>query len=153
MSDDAGRRERKAFEPPPWERDQFDELAKRKAAEQALQADGATTRQEAAPSASAESATAEGAKPPGIEDAKIQAMLLELSVEGRSAAREVRQAGTVASYVLATAGVVVFGLGVVMVVQGGAQGLAGSSMIVITGIFIIGFAVWLWYRASRGQGS
>ncbi|MDO8915493.1 MAG: hypothetical protein Q7W16_05370 [Coriobacteriia bacterium] len=170
MSDEAGRRERKTFEPPPWERDQFEELARRKAREQ--EQERQTTAAPAQPASvltvadpgdgqagdgerpeGAEQAPTKKPEPPGVEDVKFQAMLLELSVEERADAREVRRAGVVASYVLSAAGSVVLGLGLVLVFQGGAQGLAGSSMVVIAGMFVIGFAIWLWYRASRGQGS
>jgi hypothetical protein len=168
MSDEAGRRERKTFEPPPWERDQFEELARRKMQEQERRAieeparpgsalvvadpgDEETTDGERVEGA--DQAPAEKPKPPGVEELKFQAMLLELSVEERSGAREVRHAGMAASYVLSAAGAVVLALGIYMVSRGGPQGLVGSSMIVIAGVFVIGFAAWLWYRASRGQGS
>ena len=152
MSDDAGRRERKSFEPPPWERDQFEELARLKAEEQERQAAEEQARPGTALAVTdpGDGETADHERP---EDVKIQAMLLELSVEEPSAVREVRRAGVVASYVLSAAGAAVLGLGIVLVVQGGARGLAGSSMVVMAGAFVIGFAAWLWYRASRGQGS
>lgn len=175
MSDDAERRERKTFEPPPWERDQFEELARLKAGEQERQAaeeaacresvaaearadenaaqPGGETAVASGPPEGAAPVPAEKQKPVAVEDVKLQAMLLELSGEERSALIEMRRAGTFAAYGLGAAGVIVLALGVVLVFQGGTKGLAGSGTIVAVGMFVIGFAAWLWYRADRGQGS
>jgi hypothetical protein len=175
MSDDAERRERKTFEPPPWERDQFEELARLKAGEQERQAaEEAACRESVAAEARADenaaqpsgetkvaggppegtaSVPAEKPKPAVVEDAKLQAMLLELSGEEHSAVQEVRRAGVVAAGALATAGSVILGLGAVLLIRGGDQGFAGAGMIAAVGMFVIGFAVWLGYRAGRGQGS
>jgi hypothetical protein len=172
MSDEAGRRDRRKFEPPPWERGQFEELARLKAEEEARQAAAMAVLREKAQEAAGvveadmapdagvtefrpvETPTPVAAKVrPVVEDVKLDAMLIELSGEERSALHEFRRAGTVAAWVLASIGAVVLGFGIVLLVRGGAAGLAGAGMIIAVGLFVIGFAVWLGYRASRGQGS
>jgi hypothetical protein len=177
MSDDAGRRVRKTFEPPPWERDQFERLARLKVEEQERQAaEEAAWRESVLAAARAhdsaerqddEGVIAQGpdvagattasasdkAKPVGVDEVKIQAMLLELSVEDRPVLREFRRAGAIAAGVLGLAGSIVLVLGIVLMIQGGTKGLVGAGMIAATGMLVVGFAVWLGYRAGRGQGS
>jgi len=168
---DAGRRTPKPFEPPPWERDQFDELARRKAEEAArLEAAAAAEREAVQAAAAALTASEEpaavpeegvvtaeqdaaAAGKPAVDQVKLDAMLLELSGQEPSAVREVHRAGAIAAWVLAAFGSVMLGLGIVLLVRGGQQALAGSGIIAAVGLFVIGFAIWLGYRASRGQGS
>ena len=175
MSDD-GRRVPRTFEPPPWERDQFEELARRKAEEAALrEAEEAAAKASvlsavkelgvtapAAPEAPGAPAEAGGAPAAGaekkddrpvIDQAKIDAMLLELAGQDRPVVHEIRRFGRYAAWVLTSVGVIILGLGVVLAVRGGTQGLAGAGMVVTVGVFVIGFAVWLGFRAGRGQGS
>lgn len=166
MSDD-GRRVPRTFEPPPWERDQFEELARRKAEEAAQRAAEAAVVQESVPPATQESmpaaqagtgdaaaaSAADEKERPVIDQAKIDAMVLELAGQDRPVVHEIKRFGRYAAWVLTSVGVVILGLGVVLAVRGGTQGLAGAGMVVTVGVFVIGFAVWLGFRAGRGQGS
>lgn len=56
MTDDAGKSGKPRFEPPPWERDAFDELARRREAEEAAERATAEARRRAAEAAAAEAA-------------------------------------------------------------------------------------------------
>jgi hypothetical protein len=187
VSDDAERRQRRQFEPPPWERDGFEALARR----HAVAGQGAEEASEspAEPQPGAEPAvgvvTPVGREPkaaPVMDDRKVAAMLIELSGEEGSAKRPVVQAGKAAAIALVAIGVMMMVLAAVLALRslspvsqagagtsasvsgvetvateagGGAatEGGIGAAVIAVLGVFVAGFAGWMWVRANREQGS
>jgi hypothetical protein len=130
MSDDPSRKQPKGFEPPPWEREQFEELARRRAAQ--ADADAAAAAEaaaavvaavEEAPSEAsaieepvpepvgkieepAREAVAADAPPEheAVDPRKVTAMLMELSAEEGPTMAPVRQAGKAFAGVVGGAG-------------------------------------------------
>jgi hypothetical protein len=160
MTDDSGRRERRQFEPPPWERDKFDEIARSKAADEEREAQRQAPRSEGvAPDRPAEPATAtpvaavvaDKPEAPAVDERKIAAMLVELSGEEGPPMAE---AGRYAAMALMALGVVMIVTAVVLGTRASAmQGTVGAILIGLLGAFVAGFAGWMWVRATREQGS
>jgi hypothetical protein len=163
MTDDSGRREQRQFEPPPWERDKFDEIARRKAEDEEREAQRQAPRsEEAAPDRPAEPvaapqvAAAATDKPPapGVDERKIAAMLIELSGEEGPATKPVAEAGRYAAMALMAFGLVMLVTAVVLGTRASVmQGRVGAILIALLGAFVAGFAGWMWVRATREQGS
>jgi hypothetical protein len=169
MTDDSGRRERRQFEPPPWERDKYDEIARRKAEDDEPEAQRQAPRSEGpAPDRPAEPASIAGPavttppaevvadKPPaaGIDERKIAAMLIELSGEEGPPTKPMAQAGRYVAMALIAFGVVMIVTAVVLGMRASAlQGRVGAILIALLGGFVAGFAGWMWVRANREQGS
>ncbi len=154
MSDDADRTGKRAFEPPPWEREQFEELAKRRAAAEQTTtprepAGSDETRDDEPPAA----ATSIGRVPVAAPDDKAtDAMLLQLSGEERTALIPVRRAGSAAALALGLVGAMVLVFGLVLAWRSraaGPVGIVGGVTVLVMGAFIAGAGAWLWVRASR----
>jgi TRAP-type mannitol/chloroaromatic compound transport system permease large subunit len=170
MTDDVDRKQPRGFKPPPWEREQFEELARLRAVAEAEAAAAPASAgaqgipaEEAPAEAAAQAAPTEAAKPTEDrreEDERIaEAMLLELSGQEGLTLAPLRQAGKVAAVLIGGAGLVVVVLGVSMgVVASGAEagagaGTAGAVTIALFGLLSLGMAAWMWMRANRSQGS
>jgi hypothetical protein len=169
MSDDAARRQRRQFEPPPWEREGVEPLASKQEPDEVPAGQGETGPDGAAK------------REPEVDDRKVAAMLIELSGEEGSAKRVVVQAGRTTAKVLVTIGVVMMVVAAVLAVrtllasepvspQAGVpaaaaaqaadvasartlEGGVGAAVIAVLGAFVAGFAGWMWVRANREQGS
>jgi hypothetical protein len=157
MSDDAERRNRPQFEPPPWELERFEELArKREAAEKA-----ATPAPEEAsgellvePEPASPTSPARAKAAPTLDERKVKAMLVQLSGEEGPATRTVAQAGKVTAMILVAIGVGMMVFGAVLASRSAAvEGRIGAGVIAILGAFVAGFAGWMWVRANNEQGS
>ena len=171
MSEGGERGARRPFEPPPWEREQFEELARRRA-------------ETAVPEASAEDATVapgdDQAKPPetgeaaeasreattaskaadqevsgGLDEKMTEAMIVQLSGEERTTLAPMRKAGRLAAWIMGLVGVSMIVLGSVYAMRAPGSGvaIAGAATMAVVGAFIAAAAAWLWIRASQGQGS
>jgi hypothetical protein len=174
-------RTKAAFEPPPWEREAFEELARKRAAAQergratteAATAEGWATTEAASsvpgvagprppagapatgtPDASvaAETAGDEGTK---LDERQAAAMLLQLRGEEASVQHAVRPLGTVVSIVIGVigAGMLVVALYFTAKTAGSALGLVGAFAVGGFGMFFMGMAIWLWVRTTHAKGS
>jgi len=164
------REAKKAFEPPPWEQDQFEELARRKAAE--ASAAESTTGVEAELAAETEptpgatgstEADAIAAAPmsemetqdSADEDPRIEAMLLGLKNEEPQFGTQVWKFALAAAAVLAAVGVVIAIWGIFAVAvssRTGPLGSLGGSILVMFGFVFVGLGGWIAFRTLRQQG-
>ncbi len=159
MGGDTKRGERREFEPPPWEKDQFEQLARRKAAESEA-GSGETVAEESREAEVVESLpeAAPDADAPPLDTRVVDAMLVQLSGQEGSALKPVARAsrGLAAGLaVIGSAMVIAGGVAAARVAGAGAGtvGALGAGMVVVFGGLIIGAAVWLWVRAGGVQGS
>jgi hypothetical protein len=167
------REAKKAFEPPPWEQDQFEELARRKEAEKGVHeiAVGTTdelTAQAEAPMDSRESPQNEkeilAASPASetdnkqeisTEDQRIDAMLLGLRNEEPRFGTQMWKVALAAAAVLAAVGVVIVIWGIFAVAatsRTGPLGSLGGSILVMFGFVFVGIGGWIAFRTLRQQG-
>ena len=174
MSDGEEQPQTRRFEPPPWEREQFDELARRRAEAQAAEEERladeraiAAAERERAARESASPAVPAAAEAPvptvkatapapdeRIDPQKVEAMLVQLSGEEGSALQPVHRASKVFALVVAVFGVsLVMLAGLAAAKAGGGVGAMGALIVGIVGAFITSVAAWLWIRTERGQGS
>jgi hypothetical protein len=162
MSDDAERRRPPQFEPPPWERDRFEELARQRAIADRAAATGTDETADEVSPACAEPATAvtptqdtEGTKAaPALDERKVQAMLIQLSGQEGPATRPVAEAGKVTAIILVAVGMAMVVFGAVLASRAAAiEGRIGAAVIVLLGALVTGFAAWMWVRANSEQGS
>ncbi|MDO8963542.1 MAG: hypothetical protein Q7W30_03520 [Coriobacteriia bacterium] len=167
-----GKREKAAFEPPPWERDAFDELARRRAAEEA-RAEAATAAIAAEAAAGAgeipepavtttESVPEDPAATPGppapkaeLDDRLVEAMLVQLQGEVPSVQAVARPVAGAASALMVLFGLIVLGMSIVFVRDAAGNGLAtaGAVMVGLLGLSFIAGAIVVWVRATRGKGN
>ena len=168
----ADKRHPRGFEPPPWEREQFEELEQRRteqgpapeevpaeeapepSAEQPAEAD---TPSPAAPESEAEPASdAKGDAGPGgeIDEAKANELLAGLRAEEPTSA-QFRWAGIAGAVFLGMIGAVlmIWGMGALQATQGkGTQGWLGAAGTIIFGAGFIAIAGWVVYKNLQRQG-
>lgn len=174
MSDGSKRGVRR-FEPPPWEVEAFESLARKRAEEQeALEAlatatrivpDGATEDLVAEfatpqPTVAAEAQpTGEPVKPkkPAIDpdDPRVRAMLLELSREEAANTSGIKFVARAASAVTGLVGLGMLFGGVLAIKQAGgtAAGTMGSGALSVFGLSFVAMAAWVWVRSNSVKGS
>jgi hypothetical protein len=155
---------KRPFVPPPWEQEQFERLAKRRAAE-AAQADTPapavsgpepdTSDTASVISASPKPQQARAAAEPqaSLDERETQAMLVQLSSEEASVLVPARRAGKWIAVALAAIGLALTVLGAKMsmdAVGAPAAGTLGAGTTLLIGLLVTGGAVWLWIRANRG---
>jgi len=165
------REAKKPFEPPPWEQDQFEELARRKerevplaekdessegveeqGSEPALLAAGGQTvvqdpTREPAPKA--------GPGTAADEDLRVEQMLLVLKNEEPPFGAQIWRFAVAAAAVLGAVGVLMLIWGVVAIVgasRSGAMGWLGGGILVAFGIGFVGVGGWIAFRTLRQQG-
>ena len=163
---------KRTFEPPPWEREQFEELARRKEAERIAAEAAAGTVIE--PPAVAE--TPEIAEQPApktesgkegqdvrtktvsaeaAEDARAEALLIGLRNEDPPFGEELWKVAVAAGAVLASVGaiLVVWGVFAIATVRRtGATGSLGGGILVVFGLGFVGVGGWMAFRTLRQQG-
>lgn len=150
------RRERKTFEPPPWEREQH---------ESHVQTPSSTDEQPPLPSVSegekrpvaevAEGPKGEGKKRPPLDERQIAAMLIDLRVEEPPAMREVWKVAMVAAVIVGVVGIVFIMWGIAALATArrtGQIGLFGGVVLLLFGAGFIGAALWLAERTLRQRG-
>ncbi|MBI5230837.1 MAG: hypothetical protein HY876_01605, partial [Coriobacteriales bacterium] len=152
----------------PWEADQFAELQRRKAeqdaAEEALAAEATPTVAEAVTQAVKERAAAESGAPVdsgalpseavAAEGPVAEVMLAELAAE-EPAVSQMWKWGTVAAIVLAVIGVVLVAWGIAAVAAAGKTsrvGYAGGGAISILGLLFVGAGAWVVFGNLRKRG-
>jgi hypothetical protein len=170
MSDGSARHPR-SFEPPPWERERFEELARRRAESDAAEAAIGQAREEAERAAAVqEAAAAVGAAPgPGTRaeaqtvgtptwgevppDAEL--LLIELAAEEPRALGWVWLAWLAAAGLFAVLGVgtLVFGAVGLARAQGSSVATTWSFVLVLVGLASLGAAMWLTVKALGERGA
>ncbi len=161
-----GQRERQSFEPPPWEKDAFERLARERATREPIPE--AVFPQTAAPglaigpegSAESEHAErtpnapggpdAETGEPGGLSEAQLETMLLALRTEEPEARREYTGAVNVGAGFLVVVGLILTIWAAVLLASVGAQagwlGATTSALMMVWGLMMIGGAVLLWRK-------
>lgn len=164
---------KKAFEPPPWEQDQFEELARRKEAEKAAvevslgSASGealpvephegpplATPVGETAP-LQTRGTQATAAAPGDDPDPRIETMLMGLRSEEPPFGRQLWKVALAAAVVLALVGAVltVWGLFALAAARRtGALGALGGGILISFGLGFVAVGGWMVFRTLRQQG-
>ncbi len=154
------RREARRFEPPPWERDRFEELAGRDR-EQERTAQDLPAAEEAPPTGEREDAASPerraepapvGEKPPSAE---LDAMLLALKAEEPEALEGAWKVGLAAAVFMATLGLMLVVWGAVALARAGgagAAGVMGSAIMTVMGALFAALGVWLGVRSLRQRG-
>ena len=134
----------RAFEPPPWEREAFEALARKRAEEQAAPAPG-------------EQPPADAAKPaaPAVDDKQVQVMLLELGREETRPTRNVQLVARIAAVItgLVGAGMLTGGILALQKAGGSSVGVMGSGALSVFGMCFFGMAAWVWVRSNHVRGS
>jgi len=169
------REAKKAFEPPPWEKEQFDELAQRKEAERvaaaALAAAAARpvqpeTAQPAAAQPEAPASSVKQAAPAeqgpvastgtaGGDDPRIEAMMRRLKEEEPPFGQDIWKVEVGAGAVLAAIGTVFVVWGIVALAEtrgAGVTGSLGGVVLIVFGLVFACVGVWMMYRTLRQRG-
>jgi len=164
----SGRREPKRFEPPPWERSKFDELARRRAEEEAKQAEEAESAVQAArePAEVEQTHTATEDERPvvaeqeearaGVDPMQLEAMMSQLQAEETPISTGLWRAGIAAAVFLLVLGAVIMIWGVVALraTRGaGPTGTMGATILLFFGVAFIAMAVWTAIRSLRQRGA
>ncbi len=183
MDETPRRKEPRRFEPPPWEREQFEQLAKKKAEEEAqaaaereaeetreraeretekAQAEAERVAEEKAsarPRAANGGARDEGRKEDEEESEKealdIDQMMVILQAEEPSPVKGLWVAGTIASIFMAVIGAIfmVWGIVAFRATQGASLGQMGAGILLFFGIGFIAMAAWTIQRSLRQRGA
>jgi hypothetical protein len=160
----------RSFEPPPWEKEQFEELARQRrereresleraeteaAVARLAEMDRAAAQVAAAAEPGNEELAGDARQAPGspIDEKQVSAMLIQLSAEEPPALHGARRASKVAAAAVGLFGVAVITVGAVTGAMSiGKEALAGvgAAIVAFIGMVILGLAVWLWVRAERG---
>jgi hypothetical protein len=170
----AKRREPSRFEPPPWEREQFEELSKSRSAEtpelaetpaeaqETAEPDGEAHAGEAEKPATAEvpesvsvAADRADAGSPAVDPNKVEMMMLNLRAEEPRVEEAYWRIATALGGVCSLGGLVitVWGFAAMTTLHGGGGfGALLASLVVMAGLGFIGVGVWLIVRAFRQQG-
>jgi len=166
------REAKKAFEPPPWEREQFEELARRREDEHVVEGptvEGEETFAAAEPVGEMPPAVIEvgpSAKGPGLtpqpvegpspeEDPRIEAMMIGLRNEEPAFGSEIWKAGIASGVVLASVGAVLIVWGVFAIAaasRAGLIGLLGGVVLLVFGFGFAGVGGWMAFRILRQRG-
>ena len=172
------REPKKPFEPPPWEQEQFEDLARRReqqrASQEPLMTDagieavaeepiGPASQEAPAVAPQPTGAGAPGEPPadtpkrkvPAEDDPRVEAMMAVLRSEEPAFGAEMWKGSVAAGFVLALVGVVLVVWGVFaasVAKRTGMLGLLGGGILVVFGLLFTGVGVWLVYRTLRQRG-
>lgn len=174
------RKEPKRFEPPPWEREAFDEIQRRRAEQdadveiaeavaglgseaqgevEAATAPGGQAAQAGEAAAKAEPEATPPARParetPKLDEQRVNAMLLELAVTERQSHKSFERLNLVLMAVTAAIGVVLAvwgGAALSRAKQIGQVGVLGGLGLMFFGALFFGVAAWMAVRQLRQQG-
>lgn len=163
MGDSPGRREAGKFEPPPWEREQFEELQRLRAEQESVQRAEETEEQTPVPEVSEESARAERPEAgagavidgPGVDESEAERMLTMLSIEEPPAHRGFWRFGVAASAFLAVVGgvLMIWGIvGLMRTIGSGPAGVLGGAIMITMGAGLISLGAWTAYRSLQQRG-
>ena len=151
------RRERKEFEPPPWEQHLFDQLAKEQETGpvETETVGEAETAAEDDPSPGDDGAKAEK---PQLDEVQVAAMMFELRAEEVPAARMYARATLVAGALLLLVGIVMVIWSFVMIAvalrrpEQGRAGVYVGMMVLVFGAGFAGTGAWFVFKTLRQQG-
>lgn len=161
------------FEPPPWEREAFEALARKRAEEQAAQdalslaaglprpAGGEASKPAAAEPEPGDSVGVEAVPSVGktaaqvLDERRVQAMLLELGRQEAGDDHSVKWIARLASVITAIVGggMLVGGLMAIQRARGTTAGVMGSGALSVFGLCFMAMAVWVWVGSNRAKGS
>lgn len=159
-------RERQSFEPPPWEQDAFERLARERATcepiPEEVVPEAAAPGLAPGPEGPAESehaertlnapvgADAETGEPGGLSEAQLETMLLALRTEEPEARREYAGVVNAGAGFLLVVGLVLTIWATVLLASVGAEagwlGATTSALMMVWGLMMIGGAVLLWRK-------
>lgn len=153
----------KQFEPPPWERPQFEELQKARRAEQddaqISEEISRIAEPEAVPTAptpqAVPTATTKPASGPKDEDPAVIEMLARLSAEEPPPSDAIWRVGLLSSLIVASLGVMMLVWGIIGLASTASQSPAGrmGGVILMTfGVGFIGLAAWMTDRSLKQRG-
>ena len=143
MSDTPQRPDKPRFEPPPWERERFEELARRRAEK---------ARAEAEPEAAGagvEPEAGEKSEASGLDEKRVQAMFVQLAGEQSSSLHPIRRASKAVAGVMGAIGLSITVMAAVIGLRSQEGDVLAVSSAVIgaaIGVSIASLAVWLWSR-------
>lgn len=170
----ADRRQPRQFEPPPWEREAFEEARRQR--EQAAQQEqsgsaepgpvpaepdrsghGSATHATAAAEepGPAQGREQDGSEKPGIEERAMLEMMARLAAEEPKADTAYHKIAYAASMFIAALGCLLLVWGMAALVgssKTGAVGVMGGSVMLLFGAGFIGTAAWMLVRTMRQQG-
>lgn len=175
------RREAKTFEPPPWERDQFDELQRRRAEQPATDAgaEAASAAPAVAPQTVAQPAiripevipeTAEQAEgtaaavaavapaqsvKPEVDERRVAELMFRLRAQEPPAFSDAWKYGMAAAFVSAVFGLMLVVWAIVVLVnmkRTGVTGAFGGAVMMFFGAGLTGVGAWLAVRILRQRG-
>ncbi|MDP2183395.1 MAG: hypothetical protein Q8K99_12605 [Actinomycetota bacterium] len=160
MDDSPGRREASKFEPPPWEREQFEELQRLRTEEErgpeAEEPQAAVPDREQPGEVAESAAVAAVAKEkPTVDEAETERMLAILSVEEPPTHRGFWRIGLAASAFLVVLGgvLMIWGIvGLMRTIDSGPAGVLGGSIMITMGAGFISIGAWTAYRSLQQRG-
>lgn len=176
MMDISNKREAGQFEPPPWEREQFEELQRRRQEQDRLeqasehvaapveqtpivepQPNMAAREDEASPEevVSKEPQTESPPRETGADDKMMAAMLLQLQAEEPARNEALWKIGIVFSIGAIAIGLVLLVWGFVAMVRTGslgATGVVGSTILMAFGGLFVGLGIWTAVRSLKQRG-
>ncbi len=151
------RRERKEFEPPPWEKHLFEQLAKEQEQEQGtdqVQRKVAAEEPEPAPTPEVTVSSEE----PQLDEVQLASMLFELRAEEAPATGMYAKATLVAGAILLLVGIVMVIWSFVMIVVAlrapdqGRSGVFIGMTVLVFGAGFAGTGAWFVFKTLRQQG-
>jgi hypothetical protein len=166
------RREARRFEPPPWERDQFERHAREQAEREKREKELALAQLEALGEATqvvppevevepaavvaADEATAEPAETPAdkpvVDEKQLEMMMLELKATEPPVLSQVWMVQLGAGIVVALIGIVIMVWGIAAFARVGGPAGPGASVLVLFGLGFAGVGGWLVFSALRQRG-
>ncbi|MBS3956609.1 MAG: hypothetical protein KGZ40_03635 [Clostridiales bacterium] len=154
------RRESRAFEPPPWEKEAFERLGAQRAERLGKTADVDQERQAGGEGDSTPERTSGAAQPSGevserLEDPAIEEMLSRLKDEEPKTVAGAWKAGVMAGAFLVVLGLVFIvwaSVALAATLRAGPAGWMGSGIVSLMGIGLVALGVWLGGRSLRNQG-
>jgi len=166
------RREAKRFEPPPWEREAFEDLERKRVEQQEAEQAAAPQAPPAEPEAAPEAQQSEAEKPeaaaqglgpeeggatsePQLDEGKVAEMLAGLSAEEPREYRSLWRIAIASAIVLGAIGAVLIIWAMAAIVgarETGAVGLTGGFVLLFFGAGFVAGAWWLTVRTLRQRG-
>lgn len=177
MSDDLNRKQPRSFEPPPWERAQFEELARERAERQAeseldealadltapkTEPPLAEVTPEAVPAPTPRhEVPADAGRPVGsekdggeLDEKAVAAMFVQLRMEEPEHDQSLWRVGLVFSAVAGLLGSILMVWGIAALIRTGttAAGMIGGSILIAFGGLFVGIGVWMAVRSLKERG-
>ncbi len=148
------KREAKRFEPPPWEREQFEAMQRRRVEEEQASAEEPAPEEEPAGLEPAEPAQEAAEAPRGVSEAELDAMLAQLQAEEPRAEEHLKAVGLFAAAIAAIVGVSMLAWGsyMLMTAQGRLAAVVGALILLAMGSVLGLTGLWVGRNATSRQG-